>query len=242
MEQVITEKNGDSEIDSYFSAASTEQTIRELNQKVDALTAQVAFLAEEARIQQHRRREWDELKSDFTPIVGDVYRLSVEQLDEVESYVQLEDILRLLKRLARNTRNLEQMLDQFESITELGRNFSQLTQDAFLTLMGRLDEMERKGYFTFLQGGMDIFDRIVTSFTEEDVQQLGDNIVLILQTVKEMTQPEIMHLLQNTASVMREEDVAENISLLSIIRQLNDPAVKKGLAKTLTVLKTVSEN
>lgn len=242
MEQVITEKNGDSEIDSYFSAASTEQTIRELNQKVDALTAQVAFLAEEARIQQHRRREWDELKSDFTPIVGDVYRLSVEQLDEVESYVQLEDILRLLKRLARNTRNLEQMLDQFESITELGRNFSPLTQDAFLTLMGRLDEMERKGYFTFLQGGMDIFDRIVTSFTEEDVRQLGDNIVLILQTVKEMTQPEIMHLLQNTASVMREEDVAENISLLSIIRQLNDPAVKKGLAKTLTVLKTVSEN
>jgi len=29
---------------------------------------------------------------------------------------------------------------------------------------------------------------------------------------------------------------------MSILRQLNDPAVKRGLAKTLTVLKTVSEN
>ncbi|NIQ11579.1 MAG: hypothetical protein GWO23_18845, partial [Gammaproteobacteria bacterium] len=69
----------------------------------------------EARIQQRRRREWDELKSDFTPIATDIYRLSVEQLDEVENYVQLEDIMRLLKRLARNTRNIEQMLDQLES-------------------------------------------------------------------------------------------------------------------------------
>jgi len=240
MEQVLTEKNGDSVVDGRFS--TTDQTIQELNQKVDALTAQVAFLAEEARIQRNRRQEWDELKSDFTPVVGDIYRISVEQLDEVERYVQLEDILRLMKRLARNTRNLEQMLDQFESFAELGRNVSPLSQDAFLALMSRLDEMERKGYFTFLQGGMDIVDKIVTSFTEEDVRQLGDNIVLILQTVKEMTQPEIMHLLQNTASIMREEEENENVSLLGIIRQLNDPAVKKGLSKTLTVLKTVSEN
>lgn len=242
MEHIMTEKNGGSEVDGRYSAVTTDETIRELNQKVDFLTAQVAFLAEEARIQQSRRQEWDELKSDFTPIAGDIYRISVEQLDEVERYVQLEDILRLLKRLARNTRNMEQMLDQMESLAELGRDFSPLTQDAFLTLMNRLDEMERKGYFTFMQGGMDILDKVVTSFTEEDVQQLGDNIVLILQTVKEMTQPEIMHLLQNTASVMREEEDTEDVSLLSIVRQLNDPAVKRGLSKTLTVLKSVSEN
>jgi uncharacterized protein YjgD (DUF1641 family) len=41
---------------------------------------------------------------------------------------------------------------------------------------------------------------------------------------------------------MREEEAVENVSLLGIIRQLNDPAVKRGLSKTLTVLKTVSEN
>lgn len=224
------------------SEISTEQTIRELNHKVDILTSQVAFLAEEARLQRRRRQEWDELKSDLTPIANDVFRLSVEQLDEVERYVQLEDILRLLKRLARNTRNLEQMLDQMESLAEMWKDAGPLTQDAFFTVMNRLDEMERKGYFAFLQGGAEIADRIVMSFSEEDVRQLGDNIVLILETVKEMTQPEIMHLLQNTATVMREEETADEVSLLSIVRQLNDPAVKKGLAKTLSVLRTVSEN
>lgn len=219
-----------------------DQALVELNQKVDALTTQVEFLAEEARIQQRRRQEWDELKNDLTPVASEAYRLSVQQLDEIEGYVQLEDFIRLTKRLMRNTRNLEEMLDQLEGLADLGRELGPLSQDMFLMLMTRLDEMERKGYFTFMQGGMEIMDEIVTNFSEEDVRHLGENIVLILQTVKEMTQPEIMQLLSSTALVMREEDIPEDVSLFYILRQMNDPQVKRGLAKTLNVLRTVSEN
>ncbi len=219
-----------------------DQAIVELNQKIDALAEQVAYLTEETRLQQRRRQERDELKNDLTPIMTEAFRLSVEQLEEVEQYVQLEDVLRLAKRLARNTRNLEGMLDQLESWAEMGRDMTPLTRDGFFALMARLDEMERKGYFAFMRGGMAIMDNVVTSFTEEDVRQLGDNIVLILQTVKEMTQPDIMQMMRNTAVTIREEEPAENVSMMSILRQLNDPAVKRGLAKTLSVLKTVSEN
>ena len=219
-----------------------DQTIAQLNQKIDALTEQVAFLTEETRQQQRRRREWEELQNDLTPIAGEVYRLSVEQLNEIESYVQLEDGLRLFKRLMRNTRNLEQMLDQMESMAALWQDLSPLSQDAFLALMRRMDEMEQKGYFTFLRGGMGIVDNVVASFSEDDVRQLGENIVLILQTVKEMTQPEIMTMMRNTATVIREEEPPVDVSMFTILRQLNDPAVKRGLAKTLSVLRTVSEN
>jgi len=187
------------------------QTIADLNQKVDALTEQVAFLAEEARLERRRRQEWDELKNDLMPVANEVYQLSVRQLDEIEGYVQLEDIIRVTKRLVRNTRNIEQMLDQLESLGDLTREFGPLSDGIFLTVMTRLDEMERKGYFAFLQGGMDIMDEIITNFTEDDVRQLGENVVLILQTVKEMTQPEIMTLLSSSANVMREDEVPENV-------------------------------
>lgn len=219
-----------------------DQTISELNQKIDALTEQVAFLAEEARQQKRRRQEWEELQNDLTPVAGELYRLSVEQLNEIESYVQLEDGLRLFKRLMRNTRNLEQMLHQMESLAAMWQDLNPLSQDAFLTVMHRLDEMERKGYFNFARGGMAIMDNVVTSFTQEDVQQLGENIVLILQAVKEMTQPEIMTMMRNTAVIMREEEAPVDVSMFTILKQLNDPAVKRGLSKTLSVLRTVSEN
>ncbi len=216
--------------------------LEELNRKVDTLTTQVVFLAEEARVEKRRRQEWDELKSDLTPVASEVYQLSVRQLDEIENYVQLEDIIRVSKRLMRNTRNIEQMLDQLESLADLSREFGPISDGLFLSVMTRLDEMERKGYFAFLQGGMEIMDQIITNFSEEDVRQLGENIVLILETVKEMTQPEIMTLLSSSAHVMREDDVPEDVSMFAILRQLNDPAVRRGLVKTLNVLRTVSES
>ncbi len=227
-----------------MDAIRTESpAIEALNRKIDYLTEQFAFVSAELRQQQERRLEWEELKSDATPIINDLFRLTVEQLGEVESYVQLEDILHLFKRLLRNTRNLEQMLDQFEGVMELVNDMSPLTQNAFLSLMNRLDEFERKGYFVFAQGGLQIIDNIVTSFGEEDVKLLGENVVLILQTMKEMTQPEIMTMLRQTVQVAQaEETEAKDVSLLSIIRQLNDPAVKRGLVRTLNVLKTVANS
>lgn len=220
---------------------STDQALLELNQKLDKLATQVEFLTEEAMRQRRRQQEWDELTSDLMPIGNDLFRMTVEQLDEVEQYVRLEDVLRLLKRLARNTHNLEQMLDQLESVTELWQDAAPLSRDAFMSVMCQLNELERKGYFVFLKGGLDMADRIVTSFSEEDVRQLGENIVLILQTVKEMTQPQIMTMLRHTAQVVKDEEPMDT-SLFSIVRQLNDPSVKKGLAKTLQVLKSVADN
>lgn len=233
MDQVMTDDQ---------ALADQTLVLEELNQKVDTLTTQVAFLAEEARLEKRRRQEWDELKNDLMPVASEVYQLSVRQLDEIEGYVQLEDIIRVSKRLMRNTRNIEQMLDQFESMADLTRELGPLSNDVMLMVMTRLDEMERKGYFAFLQGGMEIMDQVVTNFTEEDVKQLGENVVLIMETLKEMTQPEIMTLLSSSAHVMREDDVPENVSMFAIIRQLNDPAVRRGLAKTLNVLRTVSES
>jgi uncharacterized protein YjgD (DUF1641 family) len=218
----------------------TDQTMAALNDKLDKLTVQVGFLTEEAHRQKRRQQEWDELKDDLIPIGNELFRLSVEQLEEVHHHVQMEDLLRLFKRLLRNTRNLEMMLDQFESASELLQDVGPLSHDAFITAMMKLDEFERKGYFTFMQGGLDMMDHIVTSFSEEDVQQLSDNVVLILQTVKEMTQPEIMNMLSNTAHSLQDEEPVDT-SIMSIFRQLNDPAVRKGLAKTLTVLKSVGD-
>lgn len=220
---------------------TVDPALLELNQKLDKLSTQIEFLTEEAQRQKQRQAEWDELKADLLPIVDEAYGLSVQQLAELEQFVQLEDLFRLFKRLLRNTRNLELMLDQLESFTELWQDISPLSRDAFLSLMTQLDVMERKGYFSFFKGGLEMADKIVTSFSEEDVQQLGDNIVLILQTVKEMTQPQVMNMMRQTAHIVSDEEPVDT-SFLGIVRQLNDPSVRKGLAKTLQVLKSVADS
>ncbi len=218
-----------------------DQALVALNEKLDVLTQQVAYLTEQAQRAERERQERGELMHDLTPIVNDGFRLAVEQLEEVQEYVDLGDLLRILKRLLRNGRNIEAMLDQLESLMDLAQTVGPLSNQAFATATDLLQQAEHKGYFAFAKGGLKIADNIVTSFTEEDVLHLGDNVVLILNTVKDMTQPEILGLVRGIVSDV-EAEVAKpvvNVSLLALLGQMRDPQVRRGLALTLRILRVI---
>lgn len=220
------------------------ETLLELNQKLATLTTQVDTLTQYVEDQRRRQREWDELKADLVPIVNDVYAVAVEQLNEVEPYVQLEDLMYLAKRVARNTHNIERVLDQLESLFDLVQDASPIVNDAVLMAVEQLDAMERRGYFALMKEGLYVLDNVVEAFGPEDARQLGDNVVTILTTIKEMTQPEIMGTVQNLAGTMRkaETEVQEvPTSFWSILKQLRDPQTRRGLALTLQMLKAVGE-
>jgi uncharacterized protein YjgD (DUF1641 family) len=117
-----------------------------------------------------------------------------------------------------------------------------LADEAFTKAVDSLAAMEHKGYFSFARGGLRIAENVVTSFSEEDVNRLGDNIVLILNTVKDMTQPEIMNFIRNTLLVAeREVEKPVDTSYSALLRQLRDPAVRRGLALTMRVMRVVGE-
>ena len=125
-------------------------------------------------------------------------------------------------------------------IMDLLGTIGPLTDSAFGKAVDTLEQMERKGYFAFAKGGIQIADNIVTSFTEDDVKHLGDNVVLILNVVKDMTQPQIMTFVRNTLMVAESEiEKPVDTSLVALIKQMNDPAVRRGLALTMRVLSVV---
>ena len=211
-----------------------------LNRKIDLLTSQLQYLTEQTQIAERSHQERAELLHDVMPIVNDGFQIATEQLEEVQEYVDLGDLLRLLKRLLRNGRNFETMLDQLESIMDLLQTVGPLTDAAFEKSVDVMAEAERKGYFAFARGGMRIADNIVTSFSEEDVRKLGDNVVLILNVVKDMTQPEIMSFVRGfVANVEMEVEKPVNTSVFALIGQMRDPAVRRGLAQTMRVLRVI---
>jgi uncharacterized protein YjgD (DUF1641 family) len=217
-----------------------DQAITELNQKIDLLTTQVAYLTEQARLNERARQERSELMRDLMPVANDAMRLATEQLQEVQDFVDLRDLLRLAKKLARALPFIEQILDQLDGVKDLIDILLPMGKDIFNAAEGVLDTADRKGYFTFARGSAQIMDNIVTSFTEEEVKQLGDNIVLILRTVKSMTQPEIMTFLHNTVTgAEKEAEMPVDISYRALLTQMRDPNVRRGLGLTMRMLRTV---
>lgn len=222
------------------ATTTTDEQMSVLEAKIDVLTEQVQFLAASARDAELRRAQWDDLRTEMTPIIGEAFQVVSHELDDVRDFVQPTDLWRIAKRVARNTELIERMFDQLEGLSDLTSEVAPLGKDMFVIAMTKLDEMERKGYFSLATAGMDVLDRVVSSFTEEDVNQLGDNIVLILNTVKEMTQPEVMQLLQRTAHGIRDAEV-EEIGLMKLAWRMRNPAVRRGMSRMLKVLESFAD-
>lgn len=147
-----------------------------------------------------------------------------------------------LDRLSLQMTEISEELERQREMREMLLGLTELAGPVMQMVTSKATELEQKGYFTFAQGGLEIADRVVTSFDEDDIRSLGDNVVLILNTVKEMTQPEVMNLLSRTALEVQETEdapVGPAPSTLALLRQMRDPEVRRGLARALVVLRSL---
>ncbi len=212
-----------------------EQQIQAINQKLD-------FITETMQEYQRRQREMQELKEDLTRIGKDLFQAATEELDEVAQHFDTSDLLYLLKKIMRNTRNLARMMDKMESAADFFQDATPLGKQVVGQLMDTLAEMEKKGYFDFAREVFQIIDTVVTSFTPDDVRLLRENITSILLTVKNLTQPEMLSTVNNALGFYRKMDIEieKEISYWEIIKQLRDPEMKRGIAFMIQFVKNMA--
>ncbi|OFY65348.1 MAG: hypothetical protein A2Y71_08075 [Bacteroidetes bacterium RBG_13_42_15] len=211
-----------------------EQQISQINQRLDFITK---YLQE----QQRRQQEWDELKGDLTVIGKDVFQTAVKELDEISYHFDTADLMYLLKKLLRNTRNMTKMIDQVESVTDFVHDAAPLGKHILDEVMENLSELERKGYFEFGREAFKILDTIVTSFKVEDVQLLRENITSILLTLRNLTQPQMLSSVNNALSFFQKMDVVvdQKVSYWTLLKELRDPELKRGLAFIIQFMKNM---
>jgi len=222
------------------STAIVEDRLEALEAKIDLIGERLLLLTTALEVGEARRRRWEDLSAELGPIASEAFEVVARELDEVRDFVEPADMLRFTKRLLRDLPYIEALLDQVESMSGLAADVGPLTGAMFQVLMERLDYLEQRGYFTFARGLWAITERVITSFSEDDLQQLGDNIVLMLDTAKEMTQPEVMRLLQRTAHEVRSAE-AEEVGLLKMMWRMRSPAARRGMGRMLKVLESFDD-
>jgi uncharacterized protein YjgD (DUF1641 family) len=225
---------------------ATTDSVRDLELKLDEMSMKLDLVVAELDEQRRRRQRWEDLVTDATPLAGEALAVASRELEEMQEFVRPEDLLRLLRRILRNTRNIEEGLAKYESAMEFLSDAGPLASQAVLKLLNTMDEYERRGYFEFADATVGVIDRVVTNYTKEDVEALGDNIVHMLDIVKSLTQPEMLAVAERLlAVVQRQQQVAaleptEPPSLLALAGQMRDPEVRRGLARALNTFKAVS--
>jgi uncharacterized protein YjgD (DUF1641 family) len=210
----------------------------DLARRIDELDAKLDRLTELMERDAASKAVVGDLMSDSAPIVRSAYERVAATLHERD--IDVSELADLILRFAEAAPDLNRALATFQSLSSLVDDVGGLSGEAFERLASGLDELDRRGYFAWINGGVDVIDRIITGFDEEDMQALGDNVVLIFETVKEMTQPEVMRMLQRSARMMREDvEPPKKLTMFRLLRELRDPEVKLAIYRTLTMLKGI---
>lgn len=215
-----------------------------LESKIDALTAQVEFLADEAVEQRRRRIAMEELQADLTPITTTAVGNAAAALDRAN--IDTGDLVRLAVRVAENAELLETALAQLESINDLVIDVMPIVKQGIELAIEKAAQLEEAGYFDFAEAGIGVIDRVVTGYSKGDVEALGDNVVQMLDIVKDLTQPDMLALTQRMLDAVHKQaeisarTTAEPPSFFTLARKIRDPEVRIGIGRVLDTLKAVS--
>ena len=186
-----------------------------INEKVDQLTLQIGYLTEQADAQQRRVREFDELKADLIPIGNQLIHLTINELEEIGSDFELEDLLYLLKRVLRNTHLILSMMDRFESLMGIADEVELLGKQVFSSAVEALDQLEQTGLFT--QAG-DLFNTLAKENTLSDLNKMLK--AFHLEGGEDASAP----------------------SLVSLVREANRPETRRAFSRLVKVLQALGDD
>jgi len=215
---------------------STDDQILErlarLEEKLDRLAAAQEQLSPVIRSYENLT----DLGRDISLLVGPTVNLMTEELAEVETGFQLEDVFRLLKQLLLNMKNLAWSLEQLENAIDWWHDLEPLLKIAVPHVIDKLDDLEQKGIFRINSAILNMYAKIASSYTPEDVEVIGDGFVRMHGIVKKFADPVVLKSFEaifdtyaKLASVYTPEDIESIgdgfVRMHGIVKKFADPRV-----------------
>ena len=213
-----------------------QEQINDINRKLD-------IVLEEVLAQKETRQSIEDLTTDLTIVGKDVFKSTVSELENAGVELDGEAVKQLMLKLIRNVGTINEMFEMLESANDLVKDVSPILHQMGLDGIHMMNEFEQKGYFDFMREAMNIMDNVVEHFSVEDVRLLADNAVTILETVKNLTQPDMLKAINSGLIVYKSieiEDV-EEYSMWRAIKAMNSKEMKKGIGFMITFLQNIAK-
>jgi uncharacterized protein YjgD (DUF1641 family) len=200
----------------------------ELIQRMDRLEAQIAPLAESAKA-------LGGLREELAPRVNEAVHALILELADVEADFQLEDLVHLAKNAMRNVRNLNFTLDQLKNVIDFLVIAEPVLKTTVPQIIYYFDELERNDVFRILTMGLEVLQKIGSSYSPEQLQQIGDGLVRLVGVLHRLLAPEALDLLDKAADLPAHTDLkgAKPVGFFGLMGALFDPRLKAGVGVAL---------
>ena len=213
-----------------------QEQINDINRKLD-------LVLDEMMAQRETRQSIEDLTSDLTIVGTDFFKATVTELDNAGIELDGEAVKQLMFKLVRNVGTLNEMFEMMESVNDLVKDASPILHQMGLDGITMMNQFEQKGYFDFYREALNIMDNVVGHFSVEDVRLLADNVVTILETVKSLTQPDMLKAINSGLVVYKSIEVEdiEEYSIWKAIKAMNSKEMKRGIGFMITFLQNIAK-
>ena len=215
-----------------------------IQMQIDALDKKMDLILGYVHQQRLQSNMVEDLIGDLSIIGKDVYNSTVSELDQRQVEVDPSELTALAISFLRNIGNLRTVMESLEMAVDLGKEAGPIANEMIIDFTRQMNALEQKGYFEFIKEIGPVIDNIVQGFSPKDLQELAKNIVSILSIIKEMTQPEVLHTVQNAIKAFNsmETERVPSYSIWKLLREMNSPEIKKALGYGITFMKNVSKD
>lgn len=210
--------------------------------QIDGLNQKLDLLLEYMTEQRQKHQVVEDLVTDVSLIGKDVFVSAVDEFENQGVQIDYDQMKLLFFKMMKNVDNFTVVLGMFESIIDLMKDVGPIANEMIIDFTKVLHKAQERGYIDFMVELGKVADNIVTNFSKEDVQALADNVVTILQTVKNLTQPDMLLAINNAVSVFKSIEM-ENVpeySVFKLMRELRSPEMKRGLGFMVTLMKNLA--
>jgi uncharacterized protein YjgD (DUF1641 family) len=208
------------------------ERLERLEEKIDRLSASQDQLSPFVKSYE----SLSDLGRDLSLLTGPGARLLTEELGEVETAFQIEDALALLKRLLLSFRHITWSLDQLENAIDWWHDMEPLLKIAVPHIIDKLDDLEQKGIFRVNSAILDMYTKLASAYTPEDVEVIGDGFVRMHGIVKKFADPVVIQSIEaivdmyaKLASVYKPEDIESIgdgfVRMHGMVKKFSDPKV-----------------
>jgi len=215
-----------------------------INERLDKLENKIDLLLEYVNQQRLNSTIVEDLAGDLGIIGKDFYDTAVEELDKRQVEIDPSELTDLMISLMRNIGNFRVVMNTFEMAIDLTKEIGPIANEAIIDFTKKLAVWEQKGYFAFIKDIGPIIENIIDGLEPKDMKDLADNVMLILHTVKDITQPNMLKSIDNAVRLYAsiETENVPSYSVWRLMREMNSPEMKKAIGFGITFMKNMSKN
>lgn len=184
-----------------------------------------------------------ELKADLSPLANQATGILINELLEVESSFEMEDLIQLIKQLMRSVKNLTSVLGQLDNLIEFLKDIEPLLHTAVPRFIEKLDDMEKRGIFRIVRSTLDIRAKVAAAYDHEDIDKIGDGIVTLLGVAQKLSDPNVADFMNRLIEAQGNFDrtQCQPIGPGKLISSLMNKEVQMGFGVMLELTKAMGK-